>query len=98
MKQKIQSYAGIVFPSAQNVTVSEPMRISEGWQTEIYSFDVEYELRGNRRREALILRIFPGQGAEQQAAKEFRAMKRLRRAGYPVPQVMHCSDNKSSVR
>jgi len=89
MKKQITALTEIVFPDAQEITISEPLRISEGWETEIYSFDVDYESAGERHHESLILRIFPGQGVEQQAKKEFEAMRRLHQAGYPVPLVLH---------
>jgi aminoglycoside phosphotransferase (APT) family kinase protein len=91
VKRKIFEYARSIFLDAQNLTVDEPIRISEGWETEIYSFEVNYDEAGERRREALILRVFPGENAASQAQKEFRAMKRLHRIGYPVPRVLHLS-------
>jgi len=89
MKEKILAIVKTAFPEAQDLTISEPSRISEGWETEIYSFDVAYKADGEPRRELLILRIFPGQGTGPQAVKEFNAMKRLFLAGYPVPLVLH---------
>lgn len=91
MKKQIQACIRVAFPNAddKSTTIGEPSRISEGWETEIYSFDVDYESAGERRHEPLILRIFPGQGTGPQAAIEYGAMKRLHRAGYPVPLVLH---------
>ena len=89
MKEQIQAFVKESFVEAQNVTVNEPSQISEGWETEIYSFDVAYKMAGDRRHEELILRLFPGDGAEEQAAKEFRAMSVLHQAGYPVPLVLY---------
>ena len=89
MKEQILACARTAFSEAQDLTISDPVRISEGWETEIYSFDFAYKADGEPRRELLILRIFPGQGTGPQAVKEFNAMKRLFLAGYPVPLVLH---------
>ena len=89
MKERIKAVIKKAFPDAKEIAISEPVRISEGWETEIYSFDVNYKSASKRRRERLILRIFPGQGAKRQAAKEFDAIRRLHQAGYPVPYVLH---------
>lgn len=88
MNDQILAAIAPVFPDAEQISIDEPTRISEGWETEIYSFDVLFESGGEHRRELLILRIFPGQGAGPQAAMEFNAMKRLHGVGYPVPAVL----------
>ena len=93
MNEQILACARMAFPEAQDLTTSDPVRISEGWETEIYSFDIAYKLSGSPQSESpilrtLILRIFPGQGSGRQAVKEFVAMKRLYQAGYPVPLVL----------
>jgi len=43
MKEQILAIVKTAFPEAQDLTISEPSRISEGWETEIYSFDVAYK-------------------------------------------------------
>jgi aminoglycoside phosphotransferase (APT) family kinase protein len=88
MSAQILASIRAAFPEAEDISISDPSRISEGWETEIYSFDVAYKLDGDRGHEPLILRIFPGHGAGRQATKEFEAMKRLHKAGYPVPAVL----------
>jgi aminoglycoside phosphotransferase (APT) family kinase protein len=58
-------------------------KITSGWENEVYSFTAEYD---NNHKD-LILRIYPGDHAEQKSAKEFNAIKRLHEAGFPVPMV-----------
>jgi aminoglycoside phosphotransferase (APT) family kinase protein len=68
--------------------VREGTKISAGWESEMYSFDVEYGPTGQRQREELILRIYPGDDAHPKSAREFHGMSQLYKAGYPVPQVL----------
>jgi aminoglycoside phosphotransferase (APT) family kinase protein len=77
-----------MLPSAENVEVHGLARISDGWETDVYSFAVEYGKANSRQREELILRIYPGDDASQKSAREFNAMKQLHSVGYPVPQVL----------
>ena len=72
----------------EDVKVSELTSISEGWESEMYSFDVEYGPAGERKREELVLRIYPGDDAHAKSAREFHGMRQLYEAGYPVPQVL----------
>jgi len=71
-----------------NITLPVFLKISDGWENEVYSFTVEYEEDGERKRDDLILRIYPGDGARQKAAREFNGMKKLHELGFPVPEVL----------
>ena len=57
-------------------------RITSGWESDVYSFDLE---RGQART-GLILRIYPGDDAREKSAREYRSLRLLRDAGYPVPE------------
>ena len=74
--------------SAENVQVHDLARISDGWETDVYSFAVEHVKSNERERQDLILRVYPGDDAPQESAHEFDVMKQLYEAGYPVPQVL----------
>ena len=63
-------------------------RVGAGWETEIYSFDIEYWLAAQVRRKGLVVRLYPGDGASAKAAHEFRGMRQLYDSGYPVPRVL----------
>ena len=97
MNNQILASIREAFPDEGDISISEPLRIREGGETEIYSFDVDYELEGQRRREPLILRIFPGQGAAEQATKEFEVMRQLHEADYPVPAVLQIGGEGSPI-
>ncbi|MHA2021574.1 MAG: phosphotransferase family protein [Candidatus Thorarchaeota archaeon] len=71
----------------ENVTVAHLNEITDGWETEIYSFDAESSKDGEKSAEKLVLRLYSGPWAAHKARKEFGLLKRLREAGYPVPRV-----------
>ncbi len=88
MQNRLQAYYARAFPARQGVCVSDLTSISAGWESDMYSFAVEHGPAGERRREELILRIYPGDGAHDKSAREFHGMSQLHRVGYPVPQVL----------
>ena len=88
VQSRLQAYYARAFPARQGVQVSDLARISAGWESDMYSFTVEYGPAGERRREELILRIYPGSDAHDKSAREFHGMSQLHRVGYPVPQVL----------
>jgi len=75
------------FPEKTDQAVSRLERISEGWESEVYSFGLESGSSENRQRAGLILRIYPGNDAYEKSGREFQALRQLVRAGYPVPHV-----------
>ncbi len=75
-------------PSTQKVRIVDLVRIADGWETEVYSFAVEYEEAVRQSRLDLILRIYPGDDALEKSAREFKAMRQLFQVGFPVPQVL----------
>jgi aminoglycoside phosphotransferase (APT) family kinase protein len=88
MQSRLQIYCERAFPAKRGVRVSDLTSISAGWESDIYSFDVEHGSAEERQREALILRIYPGDDAHEKSAREFHGMRQLHTAGYPVPQVL----------
>ena len=88
MQSRLQAYYAHAFPARQGVRVSDLASITAGWESEMYSFDVGYGPAGERQREELILRIYPGDDAHSKSAREFRGMSQLHKAGYPVPKVL----------
>ena len=81
-------FEGFLLQSTENVQVHDLASISDGWETDVYSFAVEYGKSNERERQDLILRIYPGDDAPQKSAHEFDVMKQLYEVGYPVPQVL----------
>src|SRR6266571_7217187 len=87
MQSSLQAYYARAFPANQGLQVKDLIRITAGWESEMYAFDVEYGPAEDRRREALVLRLYPGDHAYAKAAHEFHSMRHLHQAGYPVPSV-----------
>ena len=88
VQQRLQAYCVRAFPDRRQVRVSSLARIGAGWETEIHSFDMEYRLAAQSRREGVVVRLYPGDGAAAKAAHEFRSMRQLYDSGYPVPRVL----------
>ena len=88
MQSHLASYYAGAFPAKQGVRVTALAHISEGWESDMYSFTVESGPAGARQREDLILRIYPGDDAHVKSAREYRGMSLLHKAGYPVPKVL----------
>ncbi len=75
------------------IRVDAVTRISDGWETEIFAFQL-YDTDGTHER---ILRLYPGlhETATPKSTHEYAALKQLGQAGYPVPQVYHHSTDLS---
>jgi len=84
---RLQAYYQDKHPGKQNVQVRNLADITSGWESELYTFELEYGSPSDRIREELVLRIYSGEGAAQKAAHEFHAIKTLHEPGYPVPGV-----------
>ncbi|UCE09059.1 MAG: phosphotransferase family protein [Candidatus Thorarchaeota archaeon] len=84
---KLTSYLSQNLSERNNLRLISISRITEGWETEIYSIDVEHQTDNGRVQEGLILRMYPGAQAAYRAKKEFLLLKGLRRVEYPVPKV-----------
>src|SRR6266516_1569650 len=87
MQSSLQAYYARAFPAKQGLQVTDLTRITAGWESEMYAFDVEYGPAEDRQCEALVLRLYPGDYAPAKAAHEFHSLRQLHQAGYPVPYV-----------
>ena len=88
MSGVLQDYLQQAVPDWQGVQVENLLALGAGWESELYAFTVEHGPAGNRLREALVLRVYPGDEGGVKAVHEFRSMSRLHQAGYPVPKVL----------
>ncbi len=86
MESKLVRVAEGAFPSYGKATVENIEHVTSGWESDIYLFRAVFE-RG--RAENLVIRLYPGerQGAAGKAEGEYRALRLLNQAGYPVPRV-----------
>lgn len=88
IQSRLLSFYEREFPSRESTQISSLTQITDGWENEVYSFTIEYEEATERKREYLILRIYPGNDAPQKSEREFNAMKQLHEIGFPVPEVL----------
>jgi aminoglycoside phosphotransferase (APT) family kinase protein len=84
---QLQSYYTHLFKHNRKVNIKNISCISTGWESEMYSFDLEYESGSTRETEQLVLRIYPGENADRKSVSEFHSLQQLHRSGYPVPHV-----------
>jgi aminoglycoside phosphotransferase (APT) family kinase protein len=87
IQNTLQEYYTHNLPDNAFVCIDNVHRISDGWETDIYAFDLESGRSGEPTRDQLILRIYPGKGGGVESAREFRGMGLLYESGYPVPKV-----------
>jgi aminoglycoside phosphotransferase (APT) family kinase protein len=81
----------------KNIRVSRLEEITDGWETEIYSFDAETVKDDEMNVEKLVLRMYAGPWARYKARKEFSLLKHLHKAGYPVPSVTLIEEDSSHL-
>ncbi|MHA2040859.1 MAG: phosphotransferase family protein [Candidatus Thorarchaeota archaeon] len=93
----LESYLKDHLPELENLRVSHLAEITDGWETEIYSFDVESGSRGEQNIEKLVLRMYAGPWAVHKARKEYSLLRRLHNAGYPVPMVSLIEEESSHL-
>lgn len=83
--EHLQTYIERALPDMQAARIRDMVEIDPGWESEMFAFDLEHGPPGKRQRQELILRLYPGQDAYAKSAREFHALRRLQRAGYPAP-------------
>jgi aminoglycoside phosphotransferase (APT) family kinase protein len=81
------AYIAARYPERTGVQVRDLVNINAGWESDVYSFDLEYGPPERRTREPLILRIYPGEHAALKARHEHHALSLLGKQGYPAPRV-----------
>ncbi|MFW9967481.1 MAG: phosphotransferase family protein [Candidatus Thorarchaeota archaeon] len=84
-------------PELAYASVSQLVEITDGWETEIYSFNAETAKDGEKNVEKLVLRMYAGPWAKYKARKEFSLLQRLHKVGYPVPNVALIEEDSSHL-
>lgn len=85
-KQILEQYLKAKFGEKEALSIIRLDKFADGWESDNHVLTVEY---GDlpRTREDWVWRIYSGAGSQEKAAREFQSMKKLRGAGYPVPNV-----------
>ncbi|MFW9786608.1 MAG: phosphotransferase [Candidatus Thorarchaeota archaeon] len=69
--------------------------ITSGWETQIYAFDLRWEVNQKEESEHLIVRVY-APGISEKTEHEARVMKQLSTMDYPVPMV-HITETDESL-
>ena len=90
------SYLQKSYPNRISLKLNDFKDITSGWETQIFSFDLEWSTKRGKMQEGLIVRVYtPGVGATK-AERESTVMTQLSRVGYPVPRI-HLSETNDSI-
>ena len=92
---RLQIYYTDVLSEKPEVQVGDLVSLNDGWESDVYAFNLTSESNGRRQSQALVLRIYHGEAGYDKSALEFEGMRQLRLAGYPVPQVLHLERENS---
>ena len=95
LKDGLERFLAEVYLSRQDLAVDRLANISDGWESEMYSFILSFGAAASRTEETLILRIYPGDHASEKSQRESAGMRRLFEAGYPVPRI--CAVDSSGL-
>ena len=76
------------FLKSENIRVSNFEELTEGWETDIYSFTIAYEQSGQTKMKEYVIRFYFGEGQNHQAEKEFNTMRLVRKQHLGVPEVL----------
>jgi len=87
LARKLEAYLEPLYPDRTGASVVSLDEVNMGWETEIYTFEVDSRKDGDVIKEHRVLRVFQGDGAGHKSAKEYYLMRKLDEAGYPVPRV-----------
>ena len=86
-KRNLEASLRHAYPDREKVRVADVEELTDGWETTICSFSINYEKGGERFAEDLIIRFFQGPQKRKQARTEYQIMNRVRHLGIPVPRV-----------
>lgn len=83
----LETYLAEKKPDLENVSVIGLKEITDGWETEIHSFDLESGEDDEKVTEKLVIRLYAGPWAKQKVDTEYNLLLRLHQVGYSVPRV-----------
>ncbi len=87
-QEQIREYFAQRFPEWDDIEIHNVQDITSGWETEILSLDISYNLQGKARDEKLIVRIYPGNPGQHRASFEYSLLNAIHDQGFPVPRVL----------
>jgi aminoglycoside phosphotransferase (APT) family kinase protein len=95
IEQILEQYLKAKFRDKTDLSITRLDKIVDGWESDNHILSVEYGIP--RIHADWVWRIYSGAGSHAKAAREFKSMKKLYVAGYPVPQVLLLEVKQSPV-
>ncbi len=89
LQENLVEYFEGQYPAKKHIKALDLVKITDGWETDVFSFRLGYESNSKQYSDDLILRIYPGDDAKEKSTKEFKVMAKLYELGFPVPKVYH---------
>ncbi|MHA1983136.1 MAG: phosphotransferase family protein [Candidatus Hodarchaeales archaeon] len=86
--QELTEYFTKKFPNTLEIDIEITNKITSGWETEIYCFNLKTKPDEIYPYENLVVRIYPHFNIKDRAIKEFKVMEWLKKKNYPVPEVL----------
>ncbi|MCE7740432.1 MAG: phosphotransferase [Candidatus Heimdallarchaeota archaeon] len=86
ISENLAKYLHNNFPENMNPEVLDVVPLAKGWETELFSFIYSYTKEGKKEEKKLILRMYPGENMERKISWEYKVLKTLYNAEYPVPK------------
>ena len=87
LARQLEAYLEPLYPDRTGISVVSLDEVNMGWETELFTLEVNSRKDGEVIKEHRVLRVFQGNGAGRKSAKEYHLMRKLGEVGYPVPRV-----------
>ena len=85
LQGSLLGYCERTFVEWREIKIKDFVELANGWESKIYAFNLEYGPENKRQTQSLVLRLYSGEQSFAKSKREFYALDRLHRAGYPVP-------------
>jgi len=97
LAKRIEAYLETLYPDRSSVSVACIDEIETGWETEMYTLEIDARRNGEKVKEDLVLRVYQGEGAGRKSSKEYHLMRKLDGVGYPVPKVYGHEESREAI-
>jgi aminoglycoside phosphotransferase (APT) family kinase protein len=97
LAKRLEAYLESLYPDRSGVSVACIDEIETGWETELYTLEIDARRNGETVRDSMVLRVYQGEGAGRKSAKEYRLMRKLDGVGYPVPKVYGHEESRETI-
>jgi len=85
LREGLTEYYRQEYPDYSDISITEITRMTENWETIVYTYKLGYQRADTVFSKALIIRLYPGQDGEEKAKKEFNLMASLMMTTIQVP-------------